>query len=115
MTTHRQTTLHAQIVDDGYELSLRQICREQGVTSSIVISLVREGVLKARGRTPRDWRFAPAASRRLRTAMRLRDTLDLNVPGVALALQLLDEIEVLRTRVNTLESLLDPARSERRR
>ena len=45
------------------------------------------------------WRFSGAALARTRTAARLARDLGVNVPGVALALELLDEIAALRERL----------------
>jgi len=44
--------------------------------------------------------------RRARRAIRLSRDLDVNLPGVGLALELLDELEDLRVRVRALERLL---------
>lgn len=48
------------------------------------------------------WRFSGSALRRLRRAMSLSRDLEVNPPGVALALDLLDEIEALRARLHRL-------------
>ncbi|MFM0472046.1 chaperone modulator CbpM [Paraburkholderia strydomiana] len=42
--------------------------------------------------------FSGAALRRVRTARRLAQDLEINAPGIALALDLLDENNVLRAR-----------------
>jgi chaperone modulatory protein CbpM len=43
-----------------------------------------------------EWRFSGTALRRARTALRLQRDLEINLPGVALALELLEEIDKLR-------------------
>ncbi len=45
------------------------------------------------------WRFSGSALQRARTAMRLQRDLGINLAGVALAMDLLDEIEELRGRL----------------
>ena len=66
-----------------------------------VVKLVSEGVLSPSGSTPQDWRFSGDSLRRAKTAAHLTHDLELNVPGVALTLELLDEIAQLRTRLQT--------------
>jgi chaperone modulatory protein CbpM len=48
------------------------------------------------------WRFSGSSLRRARLALRLSQDLEVNAPGVALALDLMDEIEELRARLHRL-------------
>ena len=64
-----------------------------------VIAWVFEGVLEPVGESPREWRFKGDALRRARMAWRLSHDLEINPPGVAIALDLLDEIATLRVRL----------------
>jgi chaperone modulatory protein CbpM len=63
------------------------------------MSWVTEGVLSPSGSSPEDWRFGGDSLRRAKTAAHLTHDLELNIAGVALALDLLDEIAELRTRI----------------
>ena len=63
------------------------------------MSWVSEGVLSPTGSSPQDWRFSGESLRRAKTAAHLTHDLELNTPGVALALDLLDEIAQLRARI----------------
>jgi chaperone modulatory protein CbpM len=60
---------------------------------------VDEGVVEPLGRNPACWRFRGISIRRVRCALRLERDLGVNVAGAALALDLLDEIEVMRSRL----------------
>ena len=51
-----------------------------------------------------DWQFTSLAIIRVARAKRLERDLSLNPPGVALALDLLDEIEDLRSRLKAFET-----------
>ena len=95
------------LVEEEGGVTLTQLCRMHGVTTRVVISLVREGVLQPDGELPAEWRFPANSMRRLRTALRLREGLQLNLAGTALALELLDEVQQLRQRVRLLESMID--------
>lgn len=81
-----------------YELSCA--CRVQ---VERIRALVEEGILEPTGSHPQEWRFGGGSLARALTAMRLEDELEINAPGVALALELLDELKVLRQRVRRLE------------
>lgn len=86
----------AVVLDEHTEFTLGELCRVCRVHGEFVIELVAEGIVEPRGRDPRRWRFTGVSVHRVRRAVRLHRDLGLNLPGVALALELLDEIERLR-------------------
>jgi chaperone modulatory protein CbpM len=53
---------------------------------------------------PRSWRFTGMHMRKARIAAHLQSDLGVNLAGVALALQLLDEVETLRMRVKAIDA-----------
>jgi chaperone modulatory protein CbpM len=55
------------------------------------------------GRRPESWQFRGVSLRRIRCAQRLEDDLGVNTAGVALVLDLLEELEELRTRLGRFE------------
>ena len=95
--------VQARVVEDDIELSLLELCHACDAREEQVRLWVAEGVLEAsRGspeQPPQEWRFKGVALTRARTALRLTRDLELNSAGVALALDLLDEIADLRGRL----------------
>lgn len=90
------------ILDEDAELSLTEICHACEIRSEQVIEMVQEGIVAPLGQEPAEWRFPGPDLARLRRAARLQRDLELNLPGVALALDLLDEIESLRARLHAI-------------
>ena len=97
--TH-STYLRVEVVDDSLKLSLRELCQDCGVHAETVIELVEYGVLEPRGHSPGQWQFAGRDLVRIKRAMRLRRDLAVNLAGVALSLDLLDEIERLQRQLH---------------
>ena len=97
--TNTTTYLQGQIVDEAVEFTLVELSRVSGASEEDLTLWVSEGVCEAKGARPEEWRFSGTALRRVRTAQRLARDLQINPPGVALALDLLDEIDALRARV----------------
>jgi chaperone modulatory protein CbpM len=60
------------------------------------VELVEEGVLSVVEISAAEWHFTGAVLRRARLALRLERDLEINLAGVALALELMDELERLR-------------------
>ena len=101
MVKHSQTTL--EILDDRLWLSLRELSVQTGSHAEFIMDLVEYGVLQPEGGQPREWRFPGTDLILINRAMRLRRDFDLNLSGLALALELLEEIRMLRRTVAELE------------
>ena len=91
-----------EVIDDTMELTLVELCQAVRAPQEQVRVWVFEGVLTPRGETPEEWRFAGTALRRARLARTLMQELEINAPGVALALDLMDEIEALKASLRRL-------------
>jgi chaperone modulatory protein CbpM len=88
------------IVEEALEFTLEELSRCCECDARWLIELVYEGALEPRGEAPSAWRFAGVSLRRARVAVSLHRDLHVNAPGVALALELLDEIHALRVQVD---------------
>lgn len=90
------------ILEDQTELTLDDLCRACVAEAGLIIQLVEEGVLAPAGQAPEHWRFTGMHLQQAKIAVRLQRDLGVNLQGAALALQLLDEMEVLRARLRRL-------------
>ncbi|MEN8261795.1 MAG: chaperone modulator CbpM [Pseudomonadota bacterium] len=88
------------LLDETVTLTLVELCRAGNIHPEYVIEMIDEGVLEPQGTSPRDWCFDATALKRLQAAIHLQRDLRVNLAGAALALDLLEEIEALRKRLN---------------
>lgn len=95
--TNRPT--ESQLIDDQSYLSLSELCRSCSMQSETIEAWVFEGVLQPEGQQPQEWRFNGTTLRRARVAQRLSQDLEINTPGIALALDLLERIENLQAEL----------------
>ena len=102
MNSSIESVLAGPVVEEEIHLTLFELCRVCNVPEDQVRHWVGAGVLEPIGEAPHAWRFAGASLRRTRVATRLARDFELNPPGVALALDLLDEIESLRAHLRRL-------------
>lgn len=86
------------ILEHDFSLTLHELSRASLCSEDWLLELVREGVLTPWGNTVENWRFGPDALLRARKAMRLATDFELKADTVALVLDLLDQVELLRTR-----------------
>lgn len=99
----KTTVITGTILEEEVVLTLAELCRASRLSAERVIDLVQEGIVDPCGESPENWRFTGVSLRRIRCAKRLKDDLGVNTPGVALALDLLDELEQMRARLSRLE------------
>ncbi|MEJ2407378.1 MAG: chaperone modulator CbpM [Candidatus Thiodiazotropha sp.] len=92
-----------EILDESIELTLNDLAQRCSVKTEFIVAMVYEGALEPSGKKPEEWNFGGRDLIRLRRAVRLQQDLDVNLPGVALALELLEELDDLRSRLSTLE------------
>jgi chaperone modulatory protein CbpM len=90
------------ILEEQTQLTLADLCRACVVPEQRIVELVEFGALEPAGHDPAHWFFSGASLHRARTALRLQRDLDMDIAGAALALELLDEIESLRSRLRAL-------------
>jgi chaperone modulatory protein CbpM len=87
--------LSATVVEDELQMSLAELARACRAREEQIQVWVVEGVLQPIGDSPPTWRFAGASLRRAKLAITLTRELEVNPPGVALALDLMDQIDAL--------------------
>lgn len=95
------------LLGDDVCLSLSELSRACDVHADWVIELVDEGILEPEGRDIQHWQFSGISLCRVQTCVRLQRDLDLNLPGLALTLQLLDEIQALRNHLGVIDPDFD--------
>jgi chaperone modulatory protein CbpM len=88
--------LPGEIFEEGAVLSVADLARMFAVEERHIVALAEEGVITALEIESTEWRFSGADIRRARIALRLERDLGINLPGVALSLELLEELEPLR-------------------
>jgi len=103
MKSDQRRPLSGELLEAEVELSLAELCSACELSEAEVIELVEEGIVEPRGRRPSSWRFQAVSLRRIRISANLQKQLGVNAPGAALALDLLEEVEALRARLQRLE------------
>ena len=84
------------ILNEETLCSFADLCSVCDVNAETVHEMVEEGIITPEGTSIQEWHFPALAIRRVQTVIRLQRDLRVNLPGCALALDLLDELEELR-------------------
>jgi chaperone modulatory protein CbpM len=97
--TKEMLVITGMLLDETVWFSLVDLCEYAKTSPEQIIEMVEEGVLEPQGASVHTWRFDTKALKRLQVAIRLQQDLGVNLQGVALVLDLLEEMEMLRTQM----------------
>ncbi|WP_303290854.1 chaperone modulator CbpM [Marinobacter sp. SS5-14b] len=103
--TSKDQILTVELTDtNGNTFTLREICERGECHAEFVIKLVDYGIITPveEWREAHQWQFDVNALSRLQKALRLQRDLKLNLPGLAVSLDLLDEVQDMRREVARL-------------
>ena len=106
MNTKVITIVSGSILEEEPTLNLAELCQCCQTHAEFVIRLVDQGVISPiKGESSRHWQFHRSAQIRTHKALRLQQDLGINLSGVALSLELLDQIESLNKELNQLRHI----------
>ena len=97
MSERSQTSVRGIVLDEQVTFTLRELSLACGIQTELIVEMVDEGVIEP-AEAGTEWQFHGGSLVRAQRALRLVRDLDLNWPGAALALDLLDELERLQKR-----------------
>jgi len=95
--------IFGEIVETCDELSLSELSQTCCIHADRIVELVEEGILQPMGKETPQWRFSGISILRVRTVHRLQEDLGVNLAGIALVLDLMNEIESLRSQLRQRE------------
>ncbi len=88
------------------ELSLEDICELAKLPTEVMITIVEEGVLEPKGEAPEEWCFDCYMLSIAKRAVRLHRDFDIDWSGIPLYLDMINELEKLRSENRTLRQRL---------
>ena len=90
------------------ELTMEELCEACSVSPEYIEEIIGYGVIEPMG-TLDQMRFTEIDLRRVRTILHLQNDLEINVAGAALVVDLMEEIEDMRARMEILEKYFGQA------
>ena len=104
MAKKDESTPTVEVIDEQTTFVMAELCRSCGVEAEFIEALVEHGILEPSGRRGRHWCFPASSLRRTRVTLHLQQDLGINIAGAALALDLLERIEELESRLRAMSS-----------
>ena len=83
---------------DNIFYTTHAVCYSYRLNQDTVDEMVSWGIAEPTGDKPEKWLFTHSDFERIGRALRFRNELEINIPGAALALQLLEDVKNLRSK-----------------
>ncbi len=94
------------------QLDIHEFCQCAELPQALLLEIIDHGIVEPSGATQEQWLFDANALAIVKHALRLHNELQIEWAGIALALQLLDELEQLRTENSQLRRRLSRFETE---
>ena len=92
-----------ELIDEQTTFTLADLCRSCAIEAELIEDLVEQGILEPTGRRGRHLCFPSSSLKRTRITLHLQRDLGVNLAGAALALDLLERIEVLDAQLRAIK------------
>lgn len=97
MKKNNLTVVTEILVEERPQLSLEELCQAAGIDANFIQDLIEYGILDEADE------FDAEQLRRVRTILHLQRDLEVNLPGAALVLDLMDQMEEMRSQLEVFE------------
>jgi chaperone modulatory protein CbpM len=105
-TLNKESTNSPDLIEQNTLYSVHDFCEICRIRQEVLVELIREGVILPQDPSDDTWVFTQRTVTRFKRAYRLQRDLDLNLSGVALSVELLEEIDQLNEEIALLKSKL---------
>ena len=99
MTSNKGRAVTGMIFDEETEITVVELCEVCSVDQQMIDDLIAEGILEPLDNGGEVTRLPYSSVRRTHTVVHLQRDLGVNLPGAALALELLERIDKLRAQL----------------
>ena len=95
--------MQGELLDEDVLMNLNDLSRLCHTEPHFIIALVEYGVLEPRVDRREEWFFSGESIGRIQTILRLTQDLEVNLSGAAVIVELLEELDELRSKIHCLE------------
>ena len=103
MSRKKIKAISGSVFDDSTKISIVELCEVCCIDRKQVDEMIEEGILEPTGGGRERQRLPYNSVHRTRTVIHLQRDLGVNLAGAALALELLERIDALRSRLRVVQ------------
>lgn len=98
-----ETLLIGVVIEEEISNSMTQVCAQYRIPEQLLLEMIEQGLFENHKISAESFTMTPQDKRRMESAFRLHRDLGINLAGVALALDLLEELEEVRQELAILK------------
>lgn len=103
MTENKITTITGTVINHNVRLTFTEMCQAMNTQPTLITQLVEYRIIEPIGESENDWEFDHLCLKRARIARNFYHDLEVNLPGIALALDMLEKIDELEAELARLK------------
>lgn len=99
---NKNTLLIGVLIEETTTISFTEVCHKYNIPKELLSDMIEQGLFPNQPTDPEHIALSQKELRRIESAFRLHRDLGINLPGVALALELLEEMEKMHKELDIL-------------
>lgn len=103
----KNTVVTGVLIEESTTYTLVEVCHRYNISEELLQEMIEQGLFPNQKTLAAKRSLEENDLRRIESAIRLHRALDINLPGVVLAIELLDEIDELRDELAILRRHID--------
>lgn len=104
---NKKTVVTGVLVDENSKISFVEVCQQFDISEEMVQELIEHGFFEEYPLQKKQALIDEKTKDRMQSAQRLERDLGINIPGVVLVLELMDELEQIRKELHILRRHVD--------
>ena len=106
MSMSKQNALLGVLIDESTTFSYIEVCEKYHIPEKLLIEMLEHGLFTDQSSQIEQLQLNSKELQKIEAAFRLHEDLDINLPGVVLALELLEKIEQLNNELSVLRKYI---------
>ncbi len=102
-----QMIITGVLIDENMTVSFVEACQKYNLSEELLMEMIEHGLVKPHTEKTKYLSFDQKTIGRIQSARRLQEDLAINLAGVVLVLELLDELEHMRSDLSILQRHVD--------
>ena len=99
---NKEKILIGVLIEETTSITFKEVCQKYNIPKELLIEMIEQGLFSSQSAPIEQTQLNLNDLHRMESAFRLHKDLGVNLPGVALALDLMEEIEEIRKELDIL-------------